>query len=232
MTESNVGARRPDRRFLAFLACFYLAWCFRVVVLLPVDHRLDNELLKQCWSQGLRILLWIVPTMLYIRHVEGKLPLSFLRLDTVPRGRKLMTGVAAGFVFMLLVTIGACLFQGANLRALKPMQTGDWCLLLAMMSVVSVAEEIVFRGFVFRKLRDGRSFPRASIISSLLFVLIHWPGWLYMQGLHSGLLTLSFSIFLTGWVLALLTELTQSLWPPILLHLINNVWSSLLIWTP
>jgi len=69
------------------------------------------------------------------------------------------------------------------------------------------------------------SFHRANLFTAALFLLIHVPGWLYMQGPHWGLLSLGASIFVIGWVLGWLVEITQSLWPSILLHFLNNLLS-------
>jgi membrane protease YdiL (CAAX protease family) len=49
-----------------------------------------------------------------------------------------------------------------------------------------------------------------------------------MQGPHGGLLPLGASILVAGWVFGLTMEVTRSLWPPILLHLLNNVLSGVL----
>jgi hypothetical protein len=87
----------------------------------------------------------------------------------------------------------------------------------------ALAEEMLFRGFIFRNLRDRHSFLCANLVTAILFLAIHWPGWLYMQGFHGGLLALSGSILLIGFVLGGLVEISGSLWPAVLLHLANNI---------
>ena len=66
-------------------------------------------------------------------------------------------------------------------------------------------------------------FLPANAIASFLFVLIHWPGWLYMGGWRAELATLTVSVFVIGWLLGLLLERSGSLWPCILLHTANNL---------
>jgi len=105
----------------------------------------------------------------------------------------------------------------------------DWAGLIIGMSFVAFAEELLFRGFIFQRLRAGQSFHRANLLTAFLFLLIHWPGWLYVQGAHWGLVPPSVSIFIAGWVFGLTMEVTRSLWPPILLHLLNNVLSGALM---
>ena len=194
---------------VAFLAVFYVAWTLRVVLLMPVDRWIGDPWAGQAWSQGLRMTLWVLP-----------------KLDVVPHGRRLAASGAIMAGFMGLSAAAAFLFQGASTAKLAATGGDDWAQLLVGMGCVSVAEETLFRGFVFQKLRERHSFHRANLTASALFLLIHVPGWLYMQGAHWGLVQLSVSIFVIGWILGWLFERAQSLWPPMLLHLLNNILSS------
>ena len=218
-----------DRRLCVFLAAFYTAWVLRVVVLLPVDASIGSVALRQCWSQGLRLLLWVVPVFVFALRAEGAHPAAYLGLTRFPRGRALARGLGILTGFLTLCGISAVLFQGGGTRHLFTMTGADWAGLLLGMSLVAFAEELLFRGLVFQQLRRTRSFQRANLLTALLFLLIHWPGWLYMQGPHWGLVPLSASILVAGWVFGWMMETTQSLWPPIVLHLLNNVLSAVLL---
>ena len=229
MTSIDAPRRALDRRFILFLAGFYTAWCLRVVLLLPIDQQIENEWFRQGWSQGLRIALWVLPMALYLRCVDRTGVLSFLKADTLPRGRRLLRGLGIMVVFLTAITLSALAFQGGSLTKLFSMKGPQWAVLLIGMSVVSVAEEALFRGFILQKLQSAFSFHWANLLTAVLFLLIHWPGWLYMQGLHSGLLPLCAGVFIAGWVFGLTFQVTRSLWPPVVLHLLNNVWSVLLL---
>ncbi|HWI22099.1 MAG TPA: type II CAAX endopeptidase family protein [Baekduia sp.] len=76
-----------------------------------------------------------------------------------------------------------------------------------------LAEELLFRGFIFGGLRRWRGFWPAAIISGSLFGLAHVLG--------SPVETLPILAFF-GFGLAFLYELTKSLYPSIYLHAINN----------
>ena len=82
--------------------------------------------------------------------------------------------------------------------------------LLAAVIVAPFCEEVFFRGFVFPGLRRGMPVGWAIILSSLLFAVSHTdPG--------------SFAVLLIiGLALAILRWRTRSIWPPILLHTLNN----------
>jgi membrane protease YdiL (CAAX protease family) len=225
---NNAGS--PSRRFCIFLAAFYAAWTLRVVLLLWVDPRIENFWLQQCWSQGLRVALWILPVLLYVRTVDHVGALRYLRLDTLPRGRRLWLGMAIFATFLALAALGAMLEGGrpANFLHTPPHR---WAQLFVQMAFVALAEEILFRGFILTKLsslqrRASKVWP--TLISSALFVLIHVPGWLYMQGPQPALIQLAVSVFIISCVLGLLFQVTESLWPPVALHLLNNVLSGIM----
>ncbi len=76
--------------------------------------------------------------------------------------------------------------------------------------VAPVAEELFFRGFLYAGLRDRWGLTAGLVVSSVLFGVIH---------LTPGVI---FPIILMGAVFAVLFELTDSVWPPILLHALVN----------
>lgn len=81
--------------------------------------------------------------------------------------------------------------------------------------VAPLLEEIIFRGFLFGTLRNSFGPWRSMVYSSLLFAALH-------QSLVAFL-----PIFFLAMVLAYLYEKTGSLWPSIVLHMVNNTVATL-----
>lgn len=77
--------------------------------------------------------------------------------------------------------------------------------------VVPIAEEFLFRGVLFRWIRDRWSFWPAALGSAAAFALLHPP--------TAGSTPM---IFLIGLALAALYEKSGSLWPSMILHGVNN----------
>ena len=80
-----------------------------------------------------------------------------------------------------------------------------------------VAEEVVFRGFLFRRFREGRSFWRAAWLAAIPFVAVHALLFLSLEfwvALASLLLALSISF---PFVL-LFDRSGRSIWPSALVH--------------
>lgn len=85
--------------------------------------------------------------------------------------------------------------------------------LLAFFSLVilaPVAEEVIFRGYLFGKMRKHAPLWVVIVITSLLFALVHFQG------------NVGVDVFALGIVLCLLRVVSGSLWPSILLHMLKN----------
>jgi hypothetical protein len=77
---------------------------------------------------------------------------------------------------------------------------------LAAGVVAPLVEETFFRGFVFPAFRQRFGFRVAALFNGLFFALIHFTP------------TAVVPLFVLGVLLCLLYQMTNSLWPPILMH--------------
>jgi len=93
---------------------------------------------------------------------------------------------------------------------------------LATVSITPVSEEILFRGFILGKLSETTSFARANVITSILFIAIHQPNWLWVNGFQPWIPVVSGGIFILSLLLGWLVQRTNSLYPAIAGHIINN----------
>lgn len=88
-----------------------------------------------------------------------------------------------------------------------------WELFLTVGVLAPIAEEIIFRGLIFRRMRDELKPVTAIILSSLAFGLYHGN---MVQFLYASLL---------GSLLAVIYHRTGTLWTSILAHMAANLWS-------
>jgi membrane protease YdiL (CAAX protease family) len=107
------------------------------------------------------------------------------------------------------------IFTGIALR-LRP----DWLALLpGLFAQGGIAEETVFRGFLFRHIRTGRSFRQAAILSSIPFVAVHLL--LFSSMDFAIALAALFVAVSISFPLAWLFERSgDSIWPPALVHFV------------
>ncbi|MEM6960045.1 MAG: CPBP family intramembrane glutamic endopeptidase [Myxococcota bacterium] len=83
-------------------------------------------------------------------------------------GRAMAIGLLGGIP---LIVAYAIIFAGLGVSAEPRPWVGVW--IVKFVVAQGIAEEIIFRGFVFKCLRRGRSFLRASTLSAVIFSLVH-----------------------------------------------------------
>ena len=127
---------------------------------------------------------------------------------------------ARGLVVAIVLALALVLFLPAYglVVSVKPALRADWAwLALGMFAQGGVAEETVFRGFLFRHFREGRSFWRAALLSAVPFTAVH----LLLFATLDVPLALASVVLATAssFPLARLFEIGgNSIWPPAILH--------------
>ena len=81
---------------------------------------------------------------------------------------------------------------------------------LTLVIVAPIAEELIFRGWLYEKLRNRFAIPLAIILTSLLFGLLH------------GQWNVGVNVFALSLVLCGLREVTGTIYAGILVHIIKN----------
>ena len=81
---------------------------------------------------------------------------------------------------------------------------------ISLVIVAPIAEEVLFRGYLFGKLRKYMPLWVTILIVSLLFAAVHFQ-W-----------NVAIDVFVLSIVLCLLRVVSNSLWPSILLHMMKN----------
>lgn len=87
-----------------------------------------------------------------------------------------------------------------------------------------IYEEIIFRGVILTLLVTNLGTARAILFSAFLFGLWHFRNILYL-GPEAALWWQMIFTFGLGIVLAWITIKTQSVWPSVVLHYLNNIWA-------
>jgi membrane protease YdiL (CAAX protease family) len=125
--------------------------------------------------------------------------------------------VFAAFVaYLILTTIYTVLVDPPSEQLPSGLENADQDLLLAVATgmllvvVAPFAEELFFRGFLYQAFRNSFGVLPGALLSALIFGAIHFELFKLVQ------------LAILGVILALLFEKTQSLWPPIMLHAVNN----------
>lgn len=203
--------RRRDP-FLTYVAAFHLTWVAWPFVVYPRLSAIgDTTLTYALLNISLRLLLWVVPVVLYLAHVDRVDPVEYLRLST-HRGR----GVAVALVVTVLNLAGSL----ARFGVPHPTpQSLTWNSVLGTSFMVGFIEEIPYRGFMLRKFTERIGRWPATLITSMLFVSIHVPGWV---ALHLMSVNRTASIFIFAVTMSLIVTYSRSLWASIIAHSAND----------
>lgn len=209
------GGLRGD---LAFLLTFFIVWavCARVLCFSPLNVVLERALGGTGTGLLLRaitVAVWIGFAAAYLRATRRERPLAYLELrGNVPRGL-----AAGGLIGLALVAKD--LARVELLEGRVPELGG-----LTPASFLSpFVEEVVFRGLILRRAREYTGLWRANALTSVLFVSIHLPGWIFAGAdSPSGLLASSAFIFLLSVLIGYLLERTGSLWACVVCHAMSN----------
>lgn len=215
----------PRRYWLFFLFAFYVVWGLRATVFYGIDRRLGGGVARELYAHLLRLLIWLLPLFGFLRLVERVAPLAYLKLTT--RLRAPLMGFSLVLLYLLGIYGFEYLVNGKNIwAAAQRLSLDDWLQGLGWAFLAPVVEEVFYRGFVLQKLTESLPFWAANLLTALLFLLIHLPYWLYTGMAFVPIARLSVPILLLALMLGYLVRKSDSLYPSILLHLLNN-WSSM-----
>jgi membrane protease YdiL (CAAX protease family) len=123
---------------------------------------------------------------------------------------------AALVAYLILTSIYTVLVDPPSEQLPNGLENADKDVLVAvgtgmlLIIVAPFAEELFFRGFLYQAFRNSFGVLPGALLSALIFGAIHFEFFKLVQ------------LAILGLILALLFEKTQSLWPPIILHGINN----------
>ena len=164
----------------------------------------------------LRILFWVLPSLALIRRTGKSVRevLGFHRVKSI-----LLWGGIIGLVWGGKTPV----FRLLAGQPLHPI-VWDWSFVTAVV-YAPLVEEITYRGAILGALQTRMSLAAANLITGILFLLIHFPGW-YFQGFFALHVTDVFSailgILLLGWIFGFIAHRSKSVIAATLAHMLNN----------
>ena len=219
-SEREMAVKNPVLPFIGYLSCFYLAWTLVWV------HRVypwatrtigDATLMYALINIAFRLLIWVLPVLLYLRYLDHVNVWEYLQLKQHWR-RGAIVGLTLSVINFLgmMGRIGQPAWGSAHVT---------WNSIVGTSILVGVFEEIPFRGFVLQTLQERLDGVTSTVISSMLFVGAHIPGWIMLGSLTAYKVCY---IFVFGAVMAIIFRYAKSLWAPIITHSLNDCLSNVL----
>lgn len=154
-----------------------------------------------------KLLLMVIPVLLYLKYIDLKKPFEYLKLtNDISKGIKWGLIVGAGFIFYCLAV--ALVKKAVNIN----FNIGIHYWMAGLL--VGFVEEVPFRGFILQKLQEYFNFGTANLITVVIFLIYHYPS-RYFSG-HFKLI--EFNVVFAGLIFGYVLNKTKSLWPAIIAH--------------
>lgn len=165
------------------------------------------------------LIATIVVLAIFMRFVDKK-PFNDLGLSIRGRTKEIVLGLLIGvvvmtFAYYILNVLDVIQFKNSAFNLV------DFLFVFLVFTFVSLAEEMLFRGYILRNFMSSFNKYFALIFSSILFSLMH--------GFNDNFTWISFiNIFLAGVLLGTGFIFTKNLWFPIALHFSWNFFQSIM----
>jgi CAAX protease family protein len=211
--SSSHGGAAP---FVGYLAAFHLGWIAWPFVIYPkLTAAFGQETFAYAVCQlGIRMLVWLAPVWFYLRYVDRVDPFEYLKLK-----RHIGRGLLVGIGLTALTAIGTVVRFGLPHPT---MERVTWNSVLGTSLLVGLIEEVPYRGFMLRQFAQRLNFWLANLVTSLLFLAIHLPGWIALHTLH-GPAALTIAVF--GFAMGVAVKWSDSLWAAVVAHSANDFMS-------
>lgn len=165
------------------------------------------------WSSGMPgiLLTWYVMRKETLRDGLGVRSVSLRRLGLVVGAFFVYVIISNGFLYLVRIYSEVDIDQAQDIGIDIPTSTAQLALSFVTLVIFTpISEELLFRGFLYRRLAAQYHFFVAAFISSVLFGLVHLQA---NVGVDTAVL---------GFVSAWLVSETNSVLPSIALHSLKN----------
>jgi membrane protease YdiL (CAAX protease family) len=214
--------RLTNYRIAVYITVFFAIWSVRELVVQPIFLTPLSVTASVIIGGIIKLSVWTLPAVLLIRYYHENMWIGLKEMFvTKPKWFK---GALVLPLVMLYPLASALILTGEI--AIRP----DFMpiRLIAVVILVGITEEIVFRGFLLNAFLKRMKTWQAIALDAVLFYLIHIPVWLY-QGND---LVFFLTAFPTVLVLSVLFSYsfikTRNILVPIILHMLWNLFNHIL----
>ena len=202
--------------FAVLIVVWIGAWLGKVALEQKLDYLATATGSFLYWTTA-KVIIWILPALLLMKTADRRVGEVF---NLSQWKRWLLWGGGIGLLIALTAIIPNYL-QG---KRLLPTQFSFP--LLNVLVIAPTFEEFLMRGAILGNLQKKYAFWTANVITSVLFVALHVPGWYFMGVLWDNLTQPvggALSVFLVSLGFGYATYRGGSVMGGILSHFLNNL---------
>ncbi|WP_234122622.1 CPBP family intramembrane glutamic endopeptidase [Clostridium hydrogenum] len=187
---------------------FMLGWIFRVYY---IDSLYMNKYVEEAISVFIKIVWWLGFSIFLLKRYNCDLNIKLKEMFTNKLRCRMLVPIILIVIFYHIVGI-ILLHNGV---AQMKLETYD---LVVTVLTVGIFEESLFRGWFLNAFSSFMSERKANILSSILFVSAHFPGWIHDLNKVSYMFETGIGIFILGLVFGLVFRKTKSIWAAVIIH--------------
>lgn len=170
----------------------------------------------------IKLLVWTFSVYLILKKWPDLVEYSMAQMFTTKINWLKLFVIS--LIIILYLLLGSFIQYG-NLAIRDSFQSID---IINTVLMVGITEEAVFRGLLLNSLLKITNTKIAVLISSLLFVAIHFPIWIYSGKIAAIFLSGGFvQVFLLGVLFGVSFIKSKNIFAPIILHMIWNLFTIL-----
>lgn len=213
MTAEAVVISERSQSSLKEVAIAFTA--FAAVWTLYVVLTWNLNLLPEAVRPWFRAIIWLAATFAWTAWVRPTAPCKWLGLSPITLRQLWLTLVVFAVIAGWNLVRVRYLMPPANRLSSLTYVAAAWSFLGVFI------EELFFRGAMQARLQERFSPIWAIVLTSVLFLAIHVPGWLLLSMQVNPVIVVS--VFLIGLICCILRYWSKSLWPGVAAHWAHNL---------
>ena len=203
-------------------------WGAYTHTLLPVmKNNLGDlgDLGYQLIGESIKLILWTVPAIILVQHYYSDMYLTLHDMLTSRFKPMPYVLLALG---VLVYSLTASIFINGNIAITFP-EHPSW--IMGTVFLVGITEDALYQGFFLNALLKKTKAIFALTISSLMFVAIHLPWWIFNNRFPNPLSALGdcLAIFALGLVYGWTFMKSRNIFVPMSLHMLWNLLLTLFV---
>ena len=202
--------KRESRKFLILGILFLIIWTIHMLVISPIITDSFDENIANIIKTILKFVIWCGFGTYFIIKYDNDLWLKKDKLFKLPNKKLLFQ-----LIIMVLITAFLAMLKTHKGFNINTFTTDDF---FNKFLLVGLEEEIIFRALLLNGLSKKEKFIKASLVTSIIFALIHVP--LYIRtGLEVMTILINiFKIICISSVYNYIFKESKSLWHILIVH--------------
>lgn len=205
-------------KIVVIYAVILAVWGIRVIGFNSATGAIVNPWVRETAEGIVKVIIWLGAGIFLLKKYGSELKTDAKAMvKTKPDGKLLISILGLFLIYHVISNI-------VTNHGFKINENFHAYEIIGTVVVAGTVEEIVFRGFLYNSLSRLFSFNKAAIISSVMFVIIHYPKYIWDGSFgFPWVLSVSIMIFLLGYTFAYVFEKSGSIWTSIILHMSWNL---------